>query len=154
MKKIGRLKKQIEIAEIINDYVDKMTPFNSEFNENWLKINDAYMNLLKNKHIVKNEIVNTLKDNITSLEYLSDNMYTAKSQFESLLDIIQNSKGIESKLNQACNRLIEQIQIYIDNLETAMISIERINERTKFINIINQFICGIWIFKLICNILH
>jgi len=131
-----------------------MTPFNSEFNENWLKINDAYMNLLKNKHIVKNEIVNTLKDNITSLEYLSDNMYTAKSQFESLLDIIQNSKGIESKLNQACNRLIEQIQIYIDNLETAMISIERINERTKFINIINQFICGIWIFKLICNILH
>ncbi|MDR0325497.1 MAG: nucleoside 2-deoxyribosyltransferase [Oscillospiraceae bacterium] len=122
-----------KVAGFVNAFASELRPFNTEFQESWEKIDNAYSGILNNRHMVKSDNMQQFENNAKAVKELSATMRSIKVQFESMNASVEGVKGVERRLNQACNSLSNELQVFISILDTAIASTERIYERSMML---------------------
>jgi hypothetical protein len=120
-------------AGFVNTFASELKPFNVDFQESWEKIDSSYSGILNNKYIVNSDNIQQIEINAKAVKGLSAVMQSSKGQVETMNASVEGVKGVERRLNQACNSLSIELQVFIGILDTAIASTERIYERSMML---------------------
>jgi len=115
-----------KLSSPIMEYAENLKGNVREISLCWNIIENSYLALLDNKYALEGENVKDLKISINSLENMQNSMNETDNSMEEFVSVLNNSMGIERKLNKAITALIDELEGYLTMTNTMSSSIDRI----------------------------
>lgn len=121
---IRNITKKVGVA--IQEFADKMKVHNDVIENTWERIENNFLDLIDNKYMENESNKEGLIASLKSLHSMKNSIYVSNLQVESMISAFGNLKGVERKLTQAIISIEEQMGLYLDIMESADSSIDRI----------------------------
>ena len=121
----------------INTFSDKFSNRILSIDNYWSNIENSYLSLLEDNHIVKNTNIDAIITNVKSLEELLYVICNSDTEIENFKTSMEGCLGLERRLTQAITGLISKTENYLSFTEKMSSSIERICARSE--RVINEF---------------
>ena len=121
------------LAGPINDFSENLGNHVASIEFHWNIVENSYLSLLDSPYIHTKDNISSLRNSITSLEGMQENVKSSNRQVEGFADVLRSSMGLERRLNNAMDSLIKQLENYLSMSGTIVSSVDRIISKSKVV---------------------